>query len=228
MKEKMIKKVQLEESWLKKLEPEFNKSYMLKLKSFLENEKKRGKIIFPKGKEFFRALDLTPFDKVKVVILGQDPYHGPGQAHGLCFSIPKGISFPPSLINIFKELEDDIGLECPDSGSLFPWAEQGVLLLNSVLSVEKGHAGSHASRGWERFTDVVISKVNEKDSVVFMLWGKYAAEKGLNIDTNKHLVLKSSHPSPYSASKGFFGCRHFSKCNIFLEEKGKTPIFWEI
>ena len=228
MKEKMIKKVQLEESWLKKLEPEFNKSYMLKLKSFLENEKKRGKIIFPKGKEFFRALDLTPFDKVKVVILGQDPYHGPGQAHGLCFSIPKGISFPPSLINIFKELEDDIGLKCPDSGSLFPWAEQGVLLLNSVLSVEKGHAGSHASRGWERFTDVVISKVNEKDSVVFMLWGKYAAEKGLNIDTNKHLVLKSSHPSPYSASKGFFGCRHFSKCNIFLEEKGKTPIFWEI
>ena len=176
----------------------------------------------------FQALNLTPLDKVKVVILGQDPYHGAGQAHGLCFSVPDGVRIPPSLQNIFKELQSDLGLLIPSSGCLESWAEQGVLLLNSILSVEKGLANSHSSKGWELFTDSVISKVNEKKSIVFMLWGGYAAQKGKSIDSTRHLVLKSVHPSPLSAHRGFFGNRHFSKCNQFLESKGISPIDWKV
>ena len=176
----------------------------------------------------FKALNLTPLDKVKVVILGQDPYHGSGQAHGLCFSVPEGVRIPPSLQNIFKELQSDLGLSIPSSGCLESWAEQGVLLLNSILSVEKGLANSHSSKGWELFTDSVISMVNEKKSIVFMLWGGYAAQKGKSIDSTRHLVLKSVHPSPLSAHRGFFGNRHFSKCNQFLESKGIRPIDWTV
>ena len=173
-------------------------------------------------------VEVEALNKVKVVILGQDPYHGPGQAHGLCFSVPKGIEKPPSLINIFKELQADLQVAFPRDGCLLSWADQGVLLLNSILSVEKGLAGSHALKGWERFTDKVISKVNEKDSVVFMLWGKYAVKKCRNIDDSRHLVLTSAHPSPLSAHKGFFGNNHFSQCNLYLEERGLIPISWEV
>ena len=228
MNTKNLKKIQLEVSWLAELENEFQQPYMIKLKSFLLEEKSNGKKIFPSGKEMFKALNLTPLNKVKVVILGQDPYHGPGQAHGLCFSVPEGIKTPPSLNNIFKELKDDLGIPPPQSGCLIPWAEQGVLLLNSVLSVELGNAGSHALKGWEKFTDLIISKVNERDSVVFMLWGKYAIKKGQLINPSKHLMLKSAHPSPLSAHKGFFGNKHFSKCNDFLKERRIIPITWEI
>jgi len=173
-------------------------------------------------------MNSTPFHKVKVVIIGQDPYHGPGQAHGLCFSVPKDVKIPPSLENIYKELEEDLGIPKSKNGCLLPWAGQGVLLLNSVLSVEKGRAGSHALKGWERFTDKIISKINEKDCVVFMLWGRYAVKKAISVDTSKHLILKSVHPSPLSAHKGFFGNRHFSKCNEFLNSKGMSSINWEI
>mgnify|MGYP001471526068 FL=1 len=228
MNTKNLKKIQLEVSWLAELENEFQQPYMIKLKSFLLEEKSNGKKIFPSGKEMFKALNLTPLNKVKVVILGQDPYHGPGQAHGLCFSVPEGIKTPPSLDNIFKELKDDLGIPPPQSGCLIPWAEQGVLLLNSVLSVELGNAGSHAFKGWEKFTDLIISKVNERDSVVFMLWGKYAIKKGQLINPSKHLILKSAHPSPLSAHKGFFGNKHFSKCNDFLKERRIIPVTWEI
>ena len=220
--------IKLEKSWLKELGLEFELSYMQELKLFLQSEKKRGKKIFPKGEDMFKALNLTPLDKVKVVILGQDPYHGAGQAHGLCFSVPEGVRIPPSLQNIFKELQSDLGLSIPSSGCLESWAEQGVLLLNSILSVEKGLANSHSSKGWELFTDSVISMVNEKKSIVFMLWGGYAAQKGKSIDSTRHLVLKSVHPSPLSAHQGFFGNRHFSKCNQFLESKGISPIDWKV
>ena len=220
--------IKLEKSWLKELGLEFELSYMQELKLFLQSEKKKGKKIFPKGEDMFKALNLTPLDKVKVVILGQDPYHGPGQAHGLCFSVPEGVRIPPSLQNIFKELQSDLGLSIPSSGCLESWAEQGVLLLNSILSVEKGLANSHSSKGWELFTDSVISMVNEKKSIVFMLWGGYAAQKGKSIDSTRHLVLKSVHPSPLSAHRGFFGNRHFSKCNQFLESKGISPIDWKV
>ena len=220
--------IKLEKSWLKELGLEFELSYMQELKLFLQSEKKRGKKIFPKGEDMFKALNLTPLDKVKVVILGQDPYHGAGQAHGLCFSVPEGVKIPPSLQNIFKELQSDLGLLIPSSGCLESWAEQGVLLLNSILSVEKGLANSHSSKGWELFTDSVISMVNEKKSIVFMLWGGYAAQKGKSIDSTRHLVLKSVHPSPLSAHRGFFGNRHFSKCNQFLESKGISPIDWKV
>ena len=228
MNSKFKRTIKLEKSWLKELELEFELSYMQELKLFLQSEKKRGKKIFPKGEDMFKALNLTPLDKVKVVILGQDPYHGPGQAHGLCFSVPEGVRIPPSLQNIFKELQSDLGLSIPSSGCLESWAEQGVLLLNSILSVEKGLANSHSSKGWELFTDSVISLVNEKKSVVFMLWGGYAAQKGKSIDSTRHLVLKSVHPSPLSAHRGFFGNRHFSKCNQFLESKGISPIDWKV
>ena len=228
MNSKFKRTIKLEKSWLKELELEFELSYMQELKLFLQSEKKRGKKIFPKGEYMFKALNLTPLDKVKVVILGQDPYHGSGQAHGLCFSVPEGVRIPPSLQNIFKELQSDLGLSIPSSGCLESWAEQGVLLLNSILSVEKGLANSHSSKGWELFTDSVISMVNEKKSVVFMLWGGYAAQKGKSIDSTRHLVLKSAHPSPLSAHRGFFGNRHFSKCNQFLESKGISPIDWKV
>ena len=221
-------KVALEQSWLELLYPEFKEAYMQELGSFLKSEINEGKKIYPKGSEMFLSMNSTPFHKVKVVIIGQDPYHGPGQAHGLCFSVPEDVKIPPSLENIFKELEEDLGIPKPKNGCLLPWASQGVLLLNSVLSVEKGRAGSHALKGWERFTDKIISKINEKDCVVFMLWGRYAVKKAISVDTSKHLILKSVHPSPLSAHKGFFGNRHFSKCNEFLNSKGMSSINWEI
>lgn len=202
---------------------------MAELKRFLVGEKQSGKRIFPKGSDWFRALDLTPLEDVRVVILGQDPYHGPRQAHGLCFSVPSGIAPPPSLVNIYKELESDLGIEPARHGFLEHWAKQGVLLLNSVLTVEMGRAASHRERGWERFTDRVIAEVNgRKSPVVFMLWGSYAQKKAAFVDSSRHLVLKAPHPSPLSAYSGFFGCRHFSKANAFLKDRGLVPIDWAL
>ena len=223
--------IQLEPGWLAALDPDFKLPYMDSLKQFLSQEKQNGKIIYPKGSEYFAAMNTTPLDKVKVVILGQDPYHGPDQAHGLCFSVRGGTKIPPSLVNIFKEIRSDLNL--PDgtlsSGDLTAWAQQGVLLLNSVLTVERHQAASHQGKGWETFTDSVIKVISEqKESCVFMLWGSYAQKKGSVIDTNKHLVLKAPHPSPLAAHRGFFGCKHFSRCNAYLEEKGKSPIEWVI
>lgn len=220
--------VKLHESWLSRLAGEFESARMQALKAFLTAEKAAGKQIFPKGSAWFRALDLTPLDKVRVVILGQDPYHGPGQAHGLCFSVPPGVRPPPSLINIYKELKSDLGIATPQHGFLESWANQGVLLLNSVLTVENGVAAAHKGRGWEEFTDAIIRLVAEKsEPVVFMLWGSYAQKKGMFIDAQRHFVLKAAHPSPLSAHNGFLGCRHFSKANAFLEAKGLPPIDWE-
>ena len=223
--------IQLEPGWLAALAPDFKLPYMGSLKQFLSQEKQNGKIIYPKGSEYFAAMNTTPLDKVKVVILGQDPYHGPDQAHGLCFSVRDGVKIPPSLVNIFKEIRSDLNL--PDgtlsSGNLTAWAQQGVLLLNSVLTVERHQAASHQGKGWETFTDSVIKVLSEqKESCVFMLWGSYAQKKGSVIDTDRHLVLKAPHPSPLAAHRGFFGCRHFSRCNEYLEEKGKSPIEWVI
>lgn len=202
---------------------------MARLRAFLVAEKAAGKQIYPKGSEWFRALDLTPLEQVRVVILGQDPYHGPGQAHGLCFSVKPGVRPPPSLGNIYKELHTDLGLPRPTHGFLKHWARQGVLLLNSVLTVEMAKAASHQKRGWEQFTDAVIRLVNAKDSpVVFMLWGTYAQKKAAFVDSTKHLVLTAAHPSPLSAHNGFMGCRHFSKCNAFLESKGSPAIDWSL
>ncbi len=223
-----MSEIQLEESWKQALMGEFESPYMASLKSFLKEEYRAGKAIFPKGSEYFRALDLTPLDKVKVVILGQDPYHGDGQAHGLCFSVRPGVRVPPSLINIYKEIEDDLGIRPPRHGFLEHWAEQGVLLLNSVLTVERGLAASHQGRGWEKFTDRVIETVNGLDHpVVFMLWGSYAQKKAAFVD-RRHLVLKAPHPSPLSAHRGFLGCKHFSKANAFLEKNGLAPIDWSL
>lgn len=221
--------IQLHESWKAPLRPEFDADYMAQLRSFLVAEKAAGKRIFPKGAEWFRAMDLTPLDKVRVVILGQDPYHGPGQAHGLCFSVKPGVPPPPSLVNIYKEMQSDLGIERPRHGFLEHWAQQGVLLLNSVLTVEMAKAASHQGKGWERFTDAVIRLVNAKEEpVVFLLWGAYAQKKAAFVDTLKHLVLKAAHPSPLSAHNGFLGCRHFSKCNAFLDSKGLPPIDWSL
>jgi len=220
-------RINLDPSWAKVLEDEFDKAYMGVLREFLVGQKKSGKVIFPGGDEYFNALNRTPFDKVKVVILGQDPYHGPGQAHGLCFSVKPGIAIPPSLQNIFKEIDEDLGAGIPAHGCLTHWSDQGVLLLNSVLTVERGRAGSHQGQGWERFTDSVVLHLNEKkDGLVFLLWGSYAHKKGQIIDTCKHLVLKSPHPSPLSAHRGFFGNRHFSRANAYLEERGQAAIDW--
>lgn len=225
----MNDKVNLHESWLAPLRQEFSSPYMETLRSFLLSEKASGKRIFPKGSEYFRALDLTPLDKVRVVILGQDPYHGPGQAHGLCFSVQPGVRTPPSLVNIFKELKSDLGIAPPGHGFLEHWALQGVLLLNSVLTVEMGQAASHQGKGWERFTDAVIAQINARaEPVVFMLWGSYAQRKAGFVDNHRHLVLKAPHPSPLSAHNGFFGCGHFSKANGFLERNGMTPIDWAL
>lgn len=219
--------IALHESWKQPLLPEFESDYMARLRAFLLAEKAAAKRIFPKGSEWFRALDLTPLDKVRVVILGQDPYHGPGQAHGLCFSVKPGVPPPPSLVNIYKELQSDLGIPRPRHGFLEHWAQQGVLLLNSVLTVEMAKAASHQGKGWERFTDAVIRLVNAKEQpVVFLLWGAYAQKKAGFVDTSKHLVLKAAHPSPLSAHNGFLGCRHFSQCNAFLERKGLPPIDW--
>lgn len=225
----MADTIKLEESWKAALEPEFNKDYMQQLKAFLRAELSAGKSIFPKGAEYFAAFDHTPVDQVKVVILGQDPYHGPGQAHGLCFSVQPGVPAPPSLVNIYKELEEDLGIQQPGHGYLMSWADQGVLLLNSVLTVEAHKAASHQGRGWETFTDAVIAELNEKhDNLVFILWGSYAQKKGARIDTNRHLVIKSPHPSPLSSYRGFFGSKPFSKANAYLEVNGRTPINWQL
>lgn len=223
----MSSPVQLESSWKNRLLPEFQKNYMKRLKDFLQEERKKNKKIYPKGKEYFSALDLTPFEKVKVVILGQDPYHGPHQAHGLCFSVLPGVPTPPSLLNIYKELKKDLNIPIASHGFLKSWAEQGVFLLNNTLTVEAGKAGSHRGQGWEEFTDKVIQLLNqERENLVFLLWGRPAAQKADMIDTEKHFVLKAPHPSPFSADRGFFGCRHFSKTNEFLKSKNIDPIDW--
>lgn len=225
----MSAEIKLHPSWREPLRQEFEQPYMAELKRFLVDQREAGKRIFPAGSNWFRALDLTPLDMVKIVILGQDPYHGPGQAHGLCFSVPGGVRPPPSLVNIYKELESDLGIRRPAHGFLEHWAKQGVLLLNSVLTVEMGLAASHRDRGWEKFTDAVIRLVNAKaEPVVFMLWGSYAQKKASFVDTSRHLVLKAPHPSPLSAHSGFLGCRHFSKANAFLESKGMAPIDWAL
>ncbi len=221
--------VRLHPSWLAVLGEEFEKEYMKQLKSFLLAEKKAGKVIYPAGDNWFNALNTTPFDQVKVVILGQDPYHGPGQAHGLCFSVLPGVPTPPSLQNMFQELQKDCGIPISKHGCLQHWAEQGVLLLNAVLTVEQSKANSHQGRGWEHFTDKCIEHLNrERKHLVFLLWGSYAQKKGQLIDRNKHLVLQAPHPSPLSAHRGFLGCRHFSKTNEYLKEHGETPIDWAL
>ena len=221
------REIQLHPSWKNRLEDEFAQSYMATLRSFLLERKQDGAIIYPPGAFIFNAMNSTPFDEVKVVILGQDPYHGPGQAHGLCFSVMDGVASPPSLVNIFKELEEDLGLQPPASGNLQHWADQGVLLLNAVLTVERGQAGAHQGKGWERFTDRIVGELNDsRDGLVFMLWGSYAMKKGAVIDRGRHLVLTAPHPSPLSAHRGFFGCRHFSKANAWLERRGAAPVRW--
>ena len=218
--------VKIEPSWKEALKDEFGKDYFGKLTDFVKTEYS-SKQIFPAGSQIFNAFDQCPFDKVKVVIIGQDPYHGPGQAHGLCFSVNDGVPFPPSLLNIFKEIERDLGIPYPQSGNLTRWAQQGVLLLNATLTVEAHKAGSHQGKGWETFTDAAIRKLaTEKQNIVFMLWGSYAQQKGAMIDASKHLVLKSVHPSPLSAYRGFIGCGHFSQANQFLEAKGLDKIRW--
>lgn len=221
------KKIDLPSCWFEHLQDEFNQPYMQSLQQFLQQEKAAGKNIFPHGENVFNAFKFTPFNSVKVVVLGQDPYHGIGQAHGLSFSVLKGVRTPPSLINIFKELHRDLGGEIPAHGCLQSWAEQGVLLLNATLTVEQANAGSHQGKGWEIFTDKVIALLNEqRQGIVFLLWGSYAHKKGRLINTEKHCVLKSVHPSPLSAHRGFIGCGHFSASNDYLIQKGETPIDW--
>jgi uracil-DNA glycosylase len=220
-------RVKLEESWKSRVGDYLDRPDMQALSEFLRTELRNGKVIFPPPKQIFAALDATPFDAVKVVILGQDPYHGPGQAHGLCFSVQHGVPVPPSLRNMYLEIGNDLGLAMPRHGYLMRWAEQGVLLLNAVLTVEQGLAGSHQGKGWEGFTDAVIDHLNrERDGLVFMLWGSYAQAKGKLIDQRRHLVLRAPHPSPLSAHRGFLGCRHFSIANAYLTEHGQTPIDW--
>jgi uracil-DNA glycosylase len=221
--------VALHESWRHPLAAEFSAPYMAALKQFLVAEKAAGKAIFPKGSLWFRALDLTPLDAVRVVILGQDPYHGPGQAHGLAFSVQPGVKVPPSLVNIYKELQADLGIQPARHGFLDHWARQGVLLLNSSLTVEQGQAASHQGRGWERFTDAVIAKVAARaQPCAFLLWGNHAQKKAAFVDAQRHLVLKAPHPSPLSAHNGFFGCRHFSRTNSWLAAQGLPPIDWAL
>lgn len=218
--------VKIAVSWKSQLSEEFQKPYFDQLTGFVKSEYKTY-TVYPPGREIFRAFDECGFSDVKVVILGQDPYHGPGQANGLCFSVHEGIRVPPSLVNIFKEIHADLGKLIPASGELERWAEQGVLLLNATLTVRAGSPGSHQNKGWETFTDAVIKKISdEKQHVVFLLWGAYAQKKGEIIDRNKHLVLMSAHPSPFSADRGFFGCKHFSKANVYLKSKGLKEIEW--
>lgn len=219
---------QIEDSWKLILKDEFQKDYFIKLKEFLIEEKKKH-TVFPPGPLIFNAFNFTPFNKVKVVLLGQDPYHGPGQAHGLCFSVPNGIQKPPSLINIFKEIQSDIGIPAPKGGNLEKWAKQGVLLLNATLTVRAHEAGAHQKRGWEQFTDAAISAISrEQNGVVFLLWGAYAQAKVSLIDQSKHHILSAPHPSPLSVTRGFYGCKHFSKTNEYLRLKGKEEIDWSI
>ncbi|HAD10429.1 MAG TPA: uracil-DNA glycosylase [Porticoccaceae bacterium] len=227
----MIEKrpIKLHPSWLKVLGEEFDKPYMKALRTFLLAEKRAGKTIYPPSENWFAALDTTPFEAVKVVILGQDPYHGPNQAHGLCFSVPPGVQPPPSLINIYKELDADLGLGAPAHGCLNHWAEQGVLLLNATLTVVAGQAGSHQRQGWESFTDKVIEVLNEqRQHLVFILWGSYAQKKGSIIDESRHCVIRSPHPSPLSAHRGFFGSKPFSRTNAYLQSQGIEPIHWRL
>ena len=222
--------ITLEKSWLNELSAEFEKDYMKALKTFLQQEKQKGFTVYPKGSEVFNALDHTPFNKVKVVILGQDPYHGQGQAHGLSFSVQKGITVPPSLKNIYKELATDIeGFSIPTHGNLTKWADEGVLLLNATLTVRAHEAGSHQGKGWEIFTDKIISQLStQREGLVFLLWGRYAQNKSALIDQTKHTILAAAHPSPFSAYNGFLGSRHFSKANAILEKQGLSPIDWQI
>lgn len=218
--------VKIEESWKKHIGAEFDKSYFVQLTNFVRKEYQTY-TIYPPGKLIFNAFNLCPFDKVKVVIIGQDPYHEPGQAQGLCFSVNKGIPFPPSLVNIFKEIKNDLGKEMPQDGDLTRWTKQGVLLLNATLTVRAHQAGSHQNKGWEEFTDAAIKALNEeREHLVFILWGGYARRKGAIIDRSRHLVLESAHPSPLSAYHGFFGNKHFSRTNDYLTEHGETPIDW--
>ncbi len=221
--------IQLEPSWLEELRGEFEQEYMHTLRQFLQQRREQGAQIYPRPSQWFAALDSTPFKQVKVVILGQDPYHGPGQAHGLCFSVQPGVKPPPSLVNIFQELQSDLAIEPAQHGYLQSWAEQGVLLLNSVLTVEQGQAGAHQGKGWERFTDAIVSSLNQhRDGLVFLLWGSHAQKKGAAIDSSRHCVLKAPHPSPLSAYRGFFGCKHFSQANAYLQARGQTPVDWHL
>jgi uracil-DNA glycosylase len=225
----MMTGIAMHESWKTPLQPELDSEYMDALRRFLKSEKAAGKIIYPHSSNWFRALDLTPLDRVRTVILGQDPYHGAGQAHGLCFSVQSGVRTPPSLVNIYKEMEADLGIARAKHGNLEHWAAQGVLLLNSVLTVEAGRAASHQKRGWERFTDAIIRIINDRpDPAVFLLWGAYAQKKAAFVDGSRHLVLKAAHPSPLAAHNGFFGCKHFSQTNAFLQARGLDPIDWAL
>ena len=219
----------IKQNWNDVLNEQFRSEYFSALKQFLAEEKNSGKTIYPPAKNIFSAFDLTPFEKVKVVLIGQDPYHGAGQSHGLCFSVPDGVRPPPSLGNIFKEMKTDLGIPVPANGNLEKWARQGVLLLNATLTVRADSPGSHQQKGWEKFTDAVISNLSsEKSGLVFILWGKYAQAKEALIDKTKHHVLKAAHPSPFSADSGFFGCKHFSKTNDILKQQGKEPIDWSL
>ena len=221
--------LQLERSWKERLQSEFSQPYMDQLRTFLLQRKRAGAMIYPPGPLIFNALDSTPFEQVRVVILGQDPYHGPGQAHGLCFSVQAGVPIPPSLRNIYRELEEDVAARAPGHGCLQAWAQQGVLLLNAVLTVEQGQAAAHQGQGWERFTDAIVQKLaTERDGLVFMLWGSYAQKKGASIDAERHLILRAPHPSPLSAHRGFFGSRHFSSANAYLQGRGAAPVNWEL
>ncbi len=222
-------RIRLHASWKQRLGAQLASENMQRLREFLLAEKAAGKQIFPPGAQIFAALDRTPFESVKVVILGQDPYHGPGQAHGLCFSVQAGVTPPPSLVNVFAEIERDLGHPRPRHGCLLSWADQGVLLLNAVLTVESGHAGAHQGKGWESFTDAIIDLLNqEREGLVFLLWGSHAQAKGRLIDTRRHHVLKAPHPSPLSAYRGFIGCGHFSEANRLLAARGRTAIDWQL
>lgn len=224
-----MSELKLHPSWKKFLKDEFDKAYMQNLKSFINLQKQNSLTVFPSGDNIFNALNSTPIENVKVVIIGQDPYHGPNQAHGLCFSVNKGVKIPPSLRNIYKELNQDIGFKIPDHGNLQAWADQGVLLLNSVLTVNQAQANSHQGKGWETFTDKIISELNKHHNyIVYMLWGAYAHKKGKNINPQNNLILKSVHPSPLSAHRGFLGCKHFSQCNEYLSQHNETMINWQI
>jgi uracil-DNA glycosylase len=221
--------VKMEESWKEILKDEFKKPYFKQIIQHIKTEKEQGKLVYPPGPLIFNAFEQTPFDLVKVVLLGQDPYHGPKQAMGLSFSVPDGVAKPPSLINIFKELHDDVGVPVPHSGNLTKWAKQGVMLLNASLTVRAGEANSHSKIGWHQFTNTVIEKISSgKENVVFLLWGRFAQEKTELIETKKHHILKAAHPSPFAADKGFFGCRHFSKTNSYLMKHGMDPIDWAL
>lgn len=224
-----MRTIKLHDSWLSRLDDQFELPYMRKLRDFLLTRKSHRAVIYPPGAEIFNAMNSTPFEQVRVVILGQDPYHGPGQAHGLCFSVLPGVRIPPSLANIYREIQADLGIAPPHHGYLQSWAEQGVFLLNAVLTVERGQAGSHQGKGWERFTDTIVQLLNdEREGLVFMLWGSYAMKKGAVIDSRKHLVLKAPHPSPLSAHRGFLGCRHFSTANEYLQQHQQQPIDWSV